>query len=139
MSFEKISPILIQGSYAIQVDQLDESQIRQQRTAEAASRLQIALSAAPVLAALSQSGAAKMLNMDEFVKDYLESFDINDTDRYFTEAKPSAPAQPSQQPQQPGVSAPQATDINAPSNAFSQSPVAMEQQQSAMTGGVSNG
>lgn len=141
MAFHAISPLILQGNYSIQVEQLDQSQIRSERTAEAAARLQIALSAAPVLAALSQGGAAKMLNMDAFVVDYLESFDINDTDRYFTDAKPPAPPTPGGgQAQAPaGVSAPQATDQNSPSNAFSQSPVAMQQRQAAMTGGVVNG
>lgn len=141
-AFHAISPAVIQGKYHIKVDQLDESLIRQERTAEAASRMQMAVQMAPVLAALAQGGTAKMINMDSFVEDWLKSYDIVDTGRYFTAKPPpqapSAAPQQGGQPQQAGVSATQATDMNAPSNAFSQAPVMAQQRQMAMQGAASN-
>lgn len=147
--FFTIEPMVIQGDYKISVEELDKSLIRQERTAEASARLQIALSAAPVFAGLAQSGAAPMLNMEAFAKDWLDSYEITDTDRYFTNAKPQLQQQPAQQQgapaaQQlpdggmPDVSAPQATDQNSPSNGFSQSPVAALQRQGALAGGPAN-
>lgn len=143
--FVSISPMVIQGQYKIKVDQLDESLIRQERTAESMARVQMALQIAPVAAALSQNGTAKMVNLDAFVEDWLRSYDITDTNRYFTAAKP--PMLPQGQGQAPtgqaaspnGITAPQATDENSPSSPFSQSPVMAMQRQAAMAGGPVNG
>ena len=130
-----------EGQFAIDIEQMDESLIRQERLAEANARLQIALTAVPVMAQIGQP-----LNMKAFVDDVLEAAGVQDTERYYS-ASPQAPgmAQGQGQPQPPGqpgesggVSAPQAFDMNSPSNQFSQSPVGAMQQMLALSGGPVN-
>jgi hypothetical protein len=137
-----ISPMEIQGRYHIVGEMMDESLNRQERRAEAQSKLMTALQAA-----LPFAQSATPLNLQAFMDDYLQAFDVQDTSKYYTVKNPlpnmQQPAQPGQpgQPPQPGgpnVSAPQATDVNSPSNAFSQSPVAAVQRMGAATGGPNN-
>lgn len=136
---KKLDPLEIQGRYHMQVQSMDESLMRQERRAEAQAKLQVAVSAALPFA---QSGHP--LNLEAFMNDYLEAFDIDDPTRYYSAQSPlPAQGQPQQQqgppqPGQQGASAPQSTDVNSPSNAFSQSPVAALQQQSAASGGPNN-
>lgn len=150
-AFREISPLLLQGDFAIPLDAMDESLLRQERQAQAQAALQVALAAAPVFSALSQAGHTPMLNMQAFMDDFLDARDINDKDRYYNPAPApplpqqgqsgQGPPQPSQM-QQPqngnGVSAPQAYDANSPSNQFSQSPVGAMQRMGAMAGGPVN-
>jgi len=139
---QSIAPYILQGDYRVSTRPMAESLIRQERRAEAQAKLQMALNAVPVVAVLAQQGAATMLNVDRFVKDWLEANDIQDAEGYFSRQQPQAPAQPAQQgaaPQGAGVTAPQATDANSPSNAMSQSPEVMMQRALAMTGGAVNG
>jgi hypothetical protein len=126
----------------IDVEALDESLMRQERKAEATAKMQVALQAAPLFAAIPGSPG---LNLQAFMDDVLEADDVVNKDRYYSnlpqpglQQQPgqSGVAQPGQQP--PGVSAPQATDMNSPSNAFSQSPVAALQRLGAMAGGPQN-
>lgn len=88
-----------------------------------------------------------MLNLDAFWEDFLEAYDVSDVDRYFTAKAPPQQMPGPQQPQGPttdvgggpgGVTSPLATDQNAPSNAFSQSPVAALQRLHALSGGGNN-
>lgn len=125
------------GQFAIDVEQMDESLIRQERLAEANARLQIALTAVPVMAQIGQP-----LNMRAFVDDVLDAAGVQDKERYYS-ASPQTAQMPQpggpQQPGQPaGATAPQAIDQNSPSNAFSQSPAAAMQQMLAMSGGPAN-
>lgn len=126
------------GQFAITVEQQDESLIRQERLAEASSRYQIALAGAPVHAAIQQP-----LNMQAFLDDVLEAAGVQDKQRYYSAqpqpvASGQAPAQAPMGPAPEGVSAPQATDMNAPSNPFSQSPVAAMSRMLSMNGGPAN-
>lgn len=120
----------------VKIEAMDESLVRQEKRAEAQSLLQIAVSSAPVFQATGDA-----LNLKAYNDLVLESYGIRDKARFYT-AKQQAPVpQPGQQQQPgqpPGASAPQATDVNSPSNAFSQSPVAAEQRMGAMSGGVVN-
>jgi hypothetical protein len=129
------------GTFSVVVDQADESIIRHERIAEAQSRFQAALAAVPVMAAIGQQ-----LNMKAFLEDMLGAAGIDDTEKYLSaQAQPAAvgQGQPGQAPQPApppaGVTAPQATDLNSPSNPFTQSPVGAMQRQLAMNGGPSNG
>lgn len=129
------------GDFAINVEQMDESLIRQERLAESQSRLQVALTAVGPMAATGVP-----INLKAFVEDVLDAAGVQDKERYFA-ANPqpaAAPPQPQQVPpgvgpQDQGVSAPQATDMNSPSNAFSQSPAAAVSRLMSMSGGPSNG
>jgi len=120
LAIETIQPLLLQGRYQIDVEQMDESLLRQERRAEAGSKLQIAVQAAPVFAAVGQP-----LNMKAFMDDYLDSYDIQDKESYYssTPQQLQPQQQGQQQPQGPtnGVTAPQAADALSPSNAFSMS------------------
>lgn len=132
----------VHHDWKIEVEQMDESMLRQERLAEAQARFQVAVAAVPVMAAIQQP-----LNMKAFLEDYLDAAGIGDKDRYFSVAPqqpPMAPGSPGQngQPTPPGLAqgtAPQAIDANSPSNAFSQSPVAAMQRMGAMAGGPVNG
>lgn len=142
----EIGPLLLQGDYLFDIEPMNESLFRQERRAEAQGMLQTAAGLVPVMSALAQAGAATPLNMDEFVKDWLKSYDVEDPTRFFS-AKPQ-PAMPTQ-PQQPGdpgapqgpggVTAPQAIDpAFSPSNQSSISPEVFMQRAGAMSGGASN-
>jgi hypothetical protein len=125
------------GQFAIDVEQMDESLIRQERLAEANARLQIALTAVPVMAQIGQP-----LNMRAFVDDVLDAAGVQDKERYYSASPQTAqmpsPGGPPQPGQPAGATAPQAVDQNSPSNAFSQSPAAAMQQMLAMSGGPAN-
>ena len=111
----------------------------------AQAKLQVATASVQFFAAIP---GMPMLNLKAFMDDYLDAFGIQDKDRYYSQKQQQpAPAPGPQQPQAgqagqngqpPGVSAPQATDANSPSNAFSQSPVAAMQRMGAMSGGPNN-
>lgn len=121
--------------WKINVEQMDEAMLRQERLAEAQARFQVAAAAVPIMAAIGQP-----VNMKAFLEDYLDAAGVQDKDRYFSSTpQPGAPAQAAggqgQPPGAGGATAPQAIDANSPSNAFSQSPVAMMQQMGAMAGG----
>lgn len=146
-AFEVVRPEVLEGLYVFETEMSDESLMRQEKRAEAQAKLQVAMSAVPVFAALAQQGSAPMLNVKAFMDDYLDAFDIADKERYYSANVPPT-GLPQQQPGQPtgapgldgqgGITAPQATDPNSPSNAFSQSPVAAMQQMLATAGGPVN-
>jgi hypothetical protein len=117
--------------------------MRQERRAEAQAKLQVAGELSAYFAAVQ-----KPLNLKAFMDDYLDAFDVQDKDRYYTTEQPQVPpATPSASPQggaggEPspgGVTSPTATSPMAPSNANSMSPAAALQQMGAMKGGVVNG
>ncbi|MFA5053002.1 MAG: hypothetical protein WC565_03020 [Parcubacteria group bacterium] len=119
----------------VKVEAMDESLVRQEKRAEAQAKLQVAVNAAPVFQATGNP-----LNLKSFMDDYLDAFGERDKARYYTAQPQAQLPQQGQPPEpgQPGATAPQAADINSPSNAFSQSPVAAEQQMGAMAGGPVN-
>ena len=137
-----INPEVFRGyQWKIEVEQMDESMLRQERLAEAQARFQVAIAAAPLMAAIGQP-----LNMRAYVEDTLDAAGITDKDRYFS-AQPQQPGMPQggangQPPPTPEGqltgTAPQAVDMNAPSNQFSQSPVAAIQRMLAEGGGPVN-
>ncbi len=142
LAMESVSPLLIQGRYTIDVDQMDETTIQQERLAQAQSRLQVAVQAAPVFAATGQP-----LNLKQFMDDLLEAAEIQSTDAYYSppQAQPQPaqgqlpPGQPNGMPQPTnGVTAPQAADVNSPSNSESMSPAVMIQRAMASRGGAVN-
>lgn len=144
-----IAPYLLQGDYLVSTRPMTESLIRQERRAEAQAKLQMALNAVPVVAVLAQQQSATMLNIDRFVKDWLESYDVFDASGYFTAQKP-APPQGQGQPQgqqalpagaeQGGVTSPLATDAaTSPSNETSLAATQLMQRALASTGGAVNG
>jgi hypothetical protein len=138
MAMEAISPLIIQGRYQIDVEQMDESSLRQERLGEAQARLQVAVQAAPVFQA-----TGKPLNLEAFLNDYLNAADIDDTERYYS-AQPQQPPPtlPGQAPPGPGgpggVTGPDAASAQAPSNAFSQSGTQFLAQALASRGGSVN-
>jgi hypothetical protein len=134
--------------FKMDLEMMDESLMRQERRAEATARLQVAQNLAPVMLGLSQApnSTTRALNMEAFVDDWNESYDVANKERYYAEQPPQTQLQPGQpgmngqaQPgQEPGATAPQAVDMNSPANAFSQSPVAALQRLGAMAGGPAN-
>lgn len=132
--------------WQVDVDSIDESLMRQEKLAEATSRFQVALQAVQPMAMIGSP-----LNMKAFMEDVLEAAGIKSKDKYFSPQPqpaaaaggapggPPAPGGPGGPEQDPNaVSAPQATDLNSPSNPFSQSPVAAMSRLGAMGGGPSN-
>lgn len=136
-----ISPLEIQGRFHIKGEMMEESLMRQERRAEAQAKLQVAIAAA-----LPFAQTRSPLNLKAFMDDYLDAFGVQDTARYYTalnplpnmQQQPPGAQQPGQPPSPGGATAPQAVDVNSPSNAFSQSPVAAVQQMGAMAGGPVN-
>jgi hypothetical protein len=153
-AWEHVQPLQLQGNYFIDLESMDQSMIRQERVAEAQSRLQIAMSVLPAWAAVAQNPQAglPMLNPKTFMDDVLDAAGISDKDKYYSAAPPpppqalppgagpGGPGGPPQGPPDPsqGMTAPQATDMNAPSNAVSMSPVAAMQRLGAAQGGPAN-
>lgn len=141
-AWEEIHPLLLQGDFYIQLDQMDESLMRQERRAEAQAKLQVILGALGALGALAQAGACPLPNVKRYVEDYLDAYDVDDKEAYWSSSPgPGGDAAQQQQPQpgQPqGVTSPHAYDATAPSNANSMSPMAALQQMGAMSGGPVN-
>lgn len=142
----EILPFLLQGDYRFDITPMAESLNRSEKRAEANSRWQVATATQPVAAA---SGAP--WNLRAFQEDWLEAYDVQDPERYFTSQ------QPQQQQQQPpgvdpsqtappnsgmppaGVTAPQSIDpAVSPSTQASLSPAVFAQRNLALTGGVAN-
>ena len=135
----EIVPMMLQGSFAFDISPMNESLMRNERRAEAQTLFQVLSQGAQVAAA---SGTP--IDMKPVIEDLLESFDKQDTDRYFRSAtNPAAPQQPlpgpsgQPDPNQPGgVTNPAlAAGPQAPSNASSLSPEMMMQRSLAATGG----
>jgi len=133
-----VRPEEIQGVYSFETELVDDSMIRQERRAEQQAKLQVALQAAPVNAAVGQP-----LNLRQFWEDYLETFDISDKGRYFSASPQNLPVQ-GQQPDPAQNGAGGVTNVNlaagptSPSNSESMSPVQPIQRAGAMTGGPVN-
>jgi hypothetical protein len=144
-AFHEIAPADIQGRYSFELEAATESLMRQERRAEAGALYQLFLAGAQVHAALSQAGLGRALNADAFMERLLESYDIDDKERYFAAAPQPALPRPGTAPGAEGgngaggptlgVTAPEASDESAPSNQFSISPEVAQQRAAAMGGG----
>jgi len=129
MAMEKIEPLVLQGRYQIDVEQMDESELRQERRGEAQALLQVAAQTAPIFAA-----TGKPLNMQAFMDNLLDSYDIQDKESFYSAAPQQLQNQPSPQapPGPGGVTAPQAGDP------FQQSGTQGLAQMLAQRGGAAN-
>jgi len=129
MAMEEINGLLIQGRYQIDVEQIDESLLRQERRGEAQALLQVAVQAAPVFATTGSP-----LNYKAFMDNVLDAYDIEDKDAFYAskpqqienQASPQAPPGPG------GVTSPAASDP------FNQSGALGQQQMMASQGGAVN-
>lgn len=139
---QEILPHLLVGDYQFDMQMMTESLSRAERRAEASSRFQVFMQAAPVLAAMGVAVNARRL-----VEDMLDAFDVEDKDGYFQAAPPpnmqGAPGQPQSGAPEgglpAGVTAPQATDpATSPSVQASLSGATPMARQLSMSGGVSN-
>lgn len=133
------------GDYSIEIEQMDESLIRQERLAETQSRLQVLASVAGPMAAMQQP-----LNLKAAVEDVLDAAGIENKERYFS-ANPQ-PMAPQGQPGQNGqgglppatpegqglTNIGQAAGQLAPSNPVSMSPLAATQRLLSQGGGPAN-
>ncbi len=145
-----IMPELLAGDFNFEIEPIADALAKQQEQAAAQGLYQIALQAAPILAALSQAGQAQMINYDALWEDTLKAFDKTDVKRYFKSgAAPqmpgpgggggAAPGAPGEQPPA-GVTAQQSIDpAVSPSSGLSLSPVQHMQRAMAQNrGGVAN-
>ena len=97
-----IMPELLSGDFSFEIEPIADALAKQQDQASSQALYQLALSAAPVLAALAQAGQAKMINLDALWEDTLKAFDKTDTKRYFSSGVPPAMPGPGAGGQQGG-------------------------------------
>lgn len=137
-AFETVAKSQVQGNFVCSVTSVSEAMMRQEKRAEAQALMQLAITAAPLAAAVGQP-----LNLKQWIDDLLEAFDKDDPDRYFAaEPQPQAAGAPGGASGMPspdqgpgGVTSPMASGIQSPSNELSQSPAVMMQRFLAMKGG----
>jgi hypothetical protein len=94
-----LSPLDIQGDFDVKIKVMDDSMMRQEKRQEEQAKLQTAVNTSQVLP----------LNLKAFMEDFLKSYGVQDTEKYFAHAPGTAGAaagQPS--PQGPGGTAPSA-------------------------------
>jgi hypothetical protein len=82
LAMEKIEPLMLQGRYQIDVDQMDESELRQEKRGEAQALLQVAGQLAPVFDAHQMP-----LNMKAFMDNLLDAYSIARQGRLLRRAK----------------------------------------------------
>ena len=146
LRFKEIEPLEIQGEYLFELLPMGESQMRQEKRAEATQFFQVASAAAPLFAASGQP-----FNMRELFTWMAERWDILDHERFFSQnsAALGAAAQGGQGSQggPPGAEGPNlgitsgsAVDASSPSavGGISGSPVEAIQRALAMGGGANN-
>jgi hypothetical protein len=137
-AFEEIKPELLQGLYLFETEITDESMNRAERRAEAQAKFQVAMQAAPAMAAMGSP-----INARAFMEDVLDSYDVTDKERYFS-AAPQPPGLPSQgAPPQPGgnggiTNEALAAGPSSPSSDISMSPANAMQQLMSQAGGSAN-
>ena len=145
-----IMPELLAGDFNFEIEPIADALAKQQDQASSQALYQMALQAAPTLAALAQAGQATMINYDALWEDTLKAFDKSDPKRYFASKKPPAVPGPGGAQQgggetladQPnGVTAQQSIDPSvSPSSALSLSPVQhMQRAMSQTRGGGAGG
>jgi hypothetical protein len=139
------TPESIQGQFDVSIKVSNESSVKQERLAEAQAKLQVAVQAAPIFQAVQTP-----LNLKKFMDDYLDAYDIDDKESYYTAlpqqqapgpgGQQGGPPQPGQPGSQPGVTNAQAAaGPTSPSNTASTSPAVQMQRAGAMNGGAVNG
>lgn len=148
--FREIDPLEIQGEFIAELEPMGESQMRQERRAEATNLLQVMMAAAPLAAA-----AGTPMNIQEIIKWTLKQWKIDDAAGFFSAvpqpammggpAGPAGPGGPGQAPAGPegpnlGTTSSTAVDASSPSatGGVSMSPQVMLQRALAMGGGVQN-
>jgi len=77
-SFKKIPVIAIQGEYMLEITAMGESQMRQERRAEASNFAQLMIGFAPLAAAAGQP-----LSIPSIIKWFCERWDIEAPDQFF--------------------------------------------------------
>jgi hypothetical protein len=120
--FVEIAPYLLNASsYLFDVAPMVESLMRSERRAEGNAMFQTFLQAAQIWVLLVQAGAATALNYDEFMREWLDSYDVGDVNRFFSSgrSRPRSPARSqlgSTDTPAPGITAPESIDpANSPS------------------------
>lgn len=68
-----VSPLDLQGDFDVKISVMDDSMLRQERRAEAQAMLQTAANVSPLIP----------LNMQAFMEHFLESYGIQDKEKYF--------------------------------------------------------
>jgi hypothetical protein len=139
----EIGPMLLQGQYMFVVEPISESTLRNEVRAEANAKLQMAIQAVPVAAALSAAGSGTPMNFDEFIKDWLRAYGEDNPDRFFS-AKPQ-PQAAALGPGSPPGQAPPAAGNQGVTNAplatadMTQNPTAALTDMQAKVGGIQGG
>jgi hypothetical protein len=152
VAFESISPTQLQGDYVVELEPMTESMFRQERRAEATTVAQVIAQLAPLAAV-----GGTPVNAKAVVEHVLKAFDINDTEKFFTQVPAAGMAaalggggggggapvgDPTAPPGGPnmGTTAASAVDASSPSatGGMSMSPEMMLQRALAMTGGAAN-
>ena len=85
-----LSPLDIQGDFDVKIKVMDDSMMRQEKRAEEQAKLQTAANVSQIVP----------LNMKAFVEDFLKSYGVQDTEKYFAHAPGTAGAAAGQ-PQSP--------------------------------------
>lgn len=148
MRFREIQPLDIQGEFIAELDPMGESQMRQERRAEATQFFQVASQAAPLMAATQTP-----LNMRELFMWFAKKWDIADAERFMSaQPQPAAMGAPGAGPGGPqgqgaapegpnmGITSDTAVDAGSPSatGGLSMSPEKMMHRALAMSGGANN-
>jgi hypothetical protein len=143
----EIAPELLQGGFDFDMQPMAESLMRSEKRAEWNATITTMAQLVPLIAALAQTGNATMLNIDEFVRRWLENLDVGPTEPFFSQQPPAqVPGNPGQGGGAPapagpgGVTAPQSIDpVSSPSSPqASLNPASMMQQFLAQSGGANN-
>jgi hypothetical protein len=83
-----LSPLDIQGDFDVKISVMDDSMMRQEKRAEEQAKLQTAANVSQILP----------LNMKAFMEDFLKSYGVQDTERYFSHGPGTVGAAASAQP-----------------------------------------
>ena len=131
---ELILPELLSvGDMEFEIEPVADSIAKQEEQASAQALYQLGMQAAGPVAGLAQAGAARMINVDALWEDLLQAFGKENTERYFSAAKPpmvqpaadGSSSAPPGGPEEPvsGVTAPQSIDPGvSPSAQISSAP-----------------
>jgi hypothetical protein len=82
-------PELLAGDYQFEIEPIADALAKQEEQASAQGLFQVALQAAPVIAALAAQGQATMINFDAIFEDMLKAFGKEDKERYFKRTAPA--------------------------------------------------
>lgn len=140
---KRIVPRMLRGDYEFDITPMSESLMRQERRAEVTAFFQLALAAAPTMAAIAAQRMGRMINLDACWEDVLETYDKRNPERYFSKATPALEqGQPGQAgpggPAQ-GTTSPLSVDpAVSPSNSMSMSGETAMQRFMAGQGGEAN-